>query len=124
MAKRVSKHDKQLDKQLKVWNLKMLENRLHEEHDAAGAYTIRRVLDFIAPNWRAAKNYSELMPKMAQEYVCPDCGWKLKTRAYRIKCGNCGSLNLERLLPDGRLIKADADETAPENAKLIHSADT
>ena len=40
-------------------------------------------------------------------YVCPDCGWRLETVAHRIRCGDCGSLNLERQLPDGRLIKAD-----------------
>ena len=53
-------------------------------------------------------------------YVCPDCGWRLETVAHRIRCGDCGSLNLERQLPDGRLIKADADETNPANAHLIH----
>ena len=52
-----------------------------------------------------------------ETYICPDCGWNLRTRAHRIRCGNCGSLNLERQLPDGRLIKADADEYNPDNAK-------
>jgi hypothetical protein len=55
-------------------------------------------------------------------YVCPDCGWSLETEARRIRCGKCGSLNLERKLPDGRLIKADADETDPRNARLIHTS--
>ena len=58
------------------------------------------------------------------DYFCPDCGWVLTTNAYRIRCGRCGSLNLERKLPDGRYIKADADENAPENARLIHSLNT
>lgn len=53
-------------------------------------------------------------------YVCPDCGWRLETAALRVRCGDCGSLNLERVLPDGRLIKADADENAPENEHLKH----
>jgi DNA-directed RNA polymerase subunit RPC12/RpoP len=56
-----------------------------------------------------------------QKYVCPDCGWILKTKANRTRCGGCGSLNLERVLPDGRLIKADADENAAENAHLIRT---
>jgi len=54
-------------------------------------------------------------------YHCLFCGWELETAARRIRCGKCGSLNLERRLPDGRLIKADADEKAPGNARLIHA---
>jgi predicted RNA-binding Zn-ribbon protein involved in translation (DUF1610 family) len=49
-------------------------------------------------------------------YECPDCGWTITTRQRRVRCGNCKSLNLERKLPDGRLIKADADENDPQNA--------
>ena len=62
----------------------------------------------------------EACEQVKQKYVCPDCGWRLETRAHRIRCGGCGSLNLERELTDGRYIKADADETAPENEHLIH----
>ena len=53
-------------------------------------------------------------------YVCPDCGWTLETEAHKIRCGKCRSLNLERKLLSGHLIKADADETDPSNARLIH----
>ncbi len=41
-------------------------------------------------------------------YKCPDCGWTITTRASRLRCSGCGSLNLERQLPDGRWWKADA----------------
>ena len=41
-------------------------------------------------------------------YKCPDCGWTIKTRAWRIRCSSCGSLNLERQLPSGAWKKADA----------------
>jgi DNA-directed RNA polymerase subunit RPC12/RpoP len=48
-----------------------------------------------------------MKPKKLEKYVCPDCGWRLETATYRIRCGNCGSLNLERQLPNGQMIKAD-----------------
>lgn len=53
------------------------------------------------------------------KYKCPDCGWtKVEGSKYslhssriarrrRIRCGGCGSLNLERQLPDGTWWKAD-----------------
>ena len=41
-------------------------------------------------------------------YKCPDCGWTIKTRAWRIRCSSCGSLNLERQRPSGAWKKADA----------------
>jgi ribosomal protein L40E len=34
-------------------------------------------------------------------YVCSDCGWRSKTKAYRIRCARCGSLNLRRKLSSG-----------------------
>ena len=73
---------------------------------------------------RATDHYLDEHPQAKQKYVCPDCGWTLETRAHHIRCGGCGSLNLERELSDGRYIKADADETAPENAHLIHARST
>lgn len=55
-------------------------------------------------------------------YYCPDCGHVSEGKAGRIRCSKCGSLNLERQIADGRLIKADADEFAPGNKHLIHDA--
>jgi len=67
------------------------------------------------------------MPKK-ELYVCPDCGWagsakELASRSVTrgLECGRCNSLNVERMLPDGRLIKANADENDPRNAHLIHA---
>lgn len=40
-------------------------------------------------------------------YKCPDCGWKTSTKARRIRCSTCGSLNLERQIGDGSWWKAD-----------------
>lgn len=77
--------------------------------------TVEALIKRLRRSYRA-----HVHPRMKQKYVCPDCGWTMETRAYRIRCDGCGSLNLERELSDRRLIKADADEAAPENAHLIH----
>jgi len=50
-------------------------------------------------------------PKKAKtHYRCPDCGHEQTTAARRVRCSHCGSLNLERELPNGRYIKADMSE--------------
>jgi len=52
------------------------------------------------------------------KYECPDCGWTKETEAQPVRCGNCGSLNLERQMQDGRWIKADA---ADSETRLIRT---
>jgi uncharacterized tellurite resistance protein B-like protein len=53
---------KEFDKRLRVWNLKMLADRAQRDTriQPNDAYTIRQVLDLIAPNWRIAKSELEL----------------------------------------------------------------
>ena len=51
---------REFDKQLKVWNLIVLEKRLLHLGYSNCAFNIRQVLDLICPNWRTAKDYSEL----------------------------------------------------------------
>ena len=77
--------------------------------------------DNMTGNMKGNPEYFKyLTPTRKTKYVCPDCGWTKETNASRVRCGKCKSLNLERELPDGRLIKADADENVPGNAHLIH----
>jgi len=51
---------REFDKQLKVWNLKCLEKKLLQTGFPGCAFTIRQALDLLSPNWRTAKDYSEL----------------------------------------------------------------
>ena len=53
------------------------------------------------------------MQKPKTQYRCPDCGWEKKTRMNRVRCSGCGSLNLERELESGKMLKADMAEVQP-----------
>jgi len=48
------------EKQMKIWNLKMLEESLFQSKDSGRAYTVRQVLDLISPNWKEAENFRDL----------------------------------------------------------------
>lgn len=59
---------KEFEKQLRVWNLMKVQEELlktpawssNSLAASRHAYTIRQVLDLIAPNWRTAKSDLEL----------------------------------------------------------------
>ena len=53
-------------------------------------------------------------------YKCPDCGSTIRTRAWRIRCSSCGSLNLERQLPSGAWKKADAYDVEDDRTPPSH----
>jgi hypothetical protein len=61
--------------------------------------------------------------KRKEHYWCPDCDYEFTTRAYRIRCPKCYSLNLERRIEvgpyAGQYIKADA-AIGSFNKRLIH----
>jgi len=54
------KKKRKYDIQMKVWNLRCLEERLVDSGQSLAAYTIRQVLDLISSNWRKVKEYKEL----------------------------------------------------------------
>jgi hypothetical protein len=46
--------------QIKVANLKTLEERLHSEGRSSEAFTIRQNLDLLSPNWRRVEDYRDI----------------------------------------------------------------
>jgi hypothetical protein len=49
-----------VDKQITVWNLIMIAERL-EPHRSGDAYNTRLALDLLSPNWRIVKEYKEII---------------------------------------------------------------
>jgi hypothetical protein len=113
-----------------MWGIEDVQSRAKERRIYLSKAAAQNIIDYIdneqdatqGINWDtldcATDKYLDDHPQV--QYVCPDCSWTVKSRARRIRCSHCGSLNLERKLEDGRLIKADADENTPEGQKLIH----
>ena len=51
---------REFEKRLKVWNLKVLAERLVRVGRGADAWTVRQVLDLISSNWRTVADDLEL----------------------------------------------------------------